>query len=1020
MKVVDYALDNHKFTAVVYLTLIVLGAVSFLTMPRSEDPQLSLPISFIVAVYPGASPEDMEQLVADPIEEAITEIEKIKEIKTEIRDGMASIKVEFEYGTDPDKKYDDLLRAVGAINNELPAGLLSLDIKKLSPSDVNIIQVGLVSDSLPYSDLRLYASRLERLLESSDGIKQSDIWAIPDQQIQILVDFETLRHSGISLSQAYATIAGVGANVPAGHVQAGGQRFTVRSSGNYQNLEEIRETLLPTRNGRAVRIKDVAEVRFGDGDPTYLARYNRQRAVFVTAMQREGTNIFTVTDAALKIIEQYAANLPQGLRVEIALNQAHGVDSRINAFFINLLQGLAIVGVVVVLVLGFKISAIVIAVIPISILIAFALLDQVGFGIEQMSIIGLVIALGLLVDNAIVVVENILRRIHEGDEPMAAARIGTSTVAWPITNGTMTTILSFLPILTMQSTSGAFIRSLPVTVVLALLASLVVALTFTPYMTSRIIRSRPSLSAAARKPRFSLIDWVYVNVAGTYVRLLRGALRFKWLFLLVITGVFLYSLTLFKDVGLSLFPKAENNRVLINIDLPEGADFYETDRYADKVETILESNPHVIHFSSNIGRGNPRIYYSETPTNEMANHAQIAVEFEQQTLSDFKATIANLQAEFNRIAGAEIYIKEFQQGAPLEAPIVVRIYNENYQLLREVSHDIEAILAAHSQTVNIKNPVGKNKVDLNININKERAALLNVPIANIDSALRMSLIGLTVGEFRDEFGEEFNITVKMVRGDGASLEDVSDIMVENANGGFVPLRQVADLELVSEPAYIQHHNINRVAKLTAYVREGANVAAVTNEVMVDLEAYAWPGGFRYEMGGERKSRRESYLGFLKAIIIALFGIFTVLVFQFRSYWQSIMIFIAIPFALTGAILALLITGYTFSFMAFLGVAGLIGIVVNNSIILVDAANHHHAHGMSKIQAVIEAGRIRLTPILLTTVTTVGSLLPITLQGSLTWSPLGWVIIGGLVVSTVVTLFIVPVLYALFERQVKPV
>jgi multidrug efflux pump subunit AcrB len=660
-------------------------------------------------------------------------------------------------------------------------------------------------------------------------------------------------------------------------------------------------------------------------------------------------------------------------------------------------------------------------VIPISIFIGFGLLDQSGFAIQQLSIVGLIVALGLLVDNAIVVTTNISRWMDKGADPMTAAKEGTSEVSWAITSGTITTILSFLPILAMQTSAGSFIRSLPLIVVYALLASLMIALLFTPMFSVWIFKKRNRYS---KPPKTTWGMRAFNRMAeGPYQWLLIKSIRFSKTFILLALLGFVGSLSLFKSVGVSFFPKAENNRVLINIELPQSSSLSQTLVVTEQVERMLDGVSEIESYATNIGRGNPRIYYSETPPAEMANKAQIFVQIAARDSAHYWQINALLKTMFSDFPAAEVVVKDFQQGTPIDAPVVIRLFGENFEQLVSVSREIEDIIVQTSGTENVQNPVGQTKLDLQVNINRERAALLYLPIAAIDDAIRMSLVGSYIGKYRDEYGDDFNITIKLSDPNGATLSDFDKIMVENTQGQLLPLMQVASLELVSVPAHIQHHNSQRSSKITAHVSHGQNVERVTQQINEKLEQYDFPNGISYQIGGERKSRGEAFLGFVKSIIIALFGIFTVLVFQFRSFSQPVIVFVAIPFAISGAILALYFTGYSFSFMAFLGVAGLVGIVVNNAIILIDSANSNNQQGMSKYHACLNASKIRLTPVLLTTLTTVVSLIPIALQGSLTWSPLAWVIIGGLLVSTVISLILVPVLYTFFSaktEQLQPI
>jgi len=378
--------------------------------------------------------------------------------------------------------------------------------------------------------------------------------------------------------------------------------------------------------------------------------------------------------------------------------------------------------------------------------------------------------------------------------------------------------------------------------------------------------------------------------------------------------------------------------------------------------------------------------------------------------------IETLRGKLNQYPGVKIAIKEFNQGPPSEAPVAIRVMGESWESIRQGADMVEAIMRQTPGTVNIDNAIGKHKIDLKLDINRDKASMLALPINQIDQNIRAALVGLPMGTYKDERGDEFTILLKSADTDQPELKAFDTLMLRSQTGAMIPLKQVASVKLETNMPSFQHHNMQRTARITSDVKAGYNTAAVTTEVLDQISELTLPKGVSISVGGEEENREESFGGMAKALIIAMLGIFAVLVMQFRSFKQPLIVFSAIPFAATGAFFALFITGYTFSFTAFVGLTSLVGIVVNNAIILIDYANQRLLQGESIHNAIMEAAKTRMTPILLTTVTTIGGLLPLTLSGSSMWSPMGWAIIGGLVVSTLLTLFVVPVLYTLFTHQ----
>ena len=1010
MQLPRLAIENHQFTIIVIGLLIISGVVSFFTMPRSEDPQVSPPGTSIIIVYPGASPKDMEELVVDPIEEVVNELEDLKVIATNIEDGLAAIQVEFLTGSDPDEKYSEVVQKVNSIRNQFPDELARLDIIKWSIGDVKVIQLALVSEEASYRALEKEAQRLKKQMERAPGMKKVVISALPDQEIRIAIDMETMAQRKISLTQIIQALQSNNANIPGGNIDIGSRRFNIQTSGSFTSIDEIRNTIIDAKGAKIIYLKDVAQIDYDYEDISYIARLNGKRAVFISGSQKAGTNIFDVFESLREVLQQFEMQLPSSMTLETVFDQSKSVAYRISGFFSNLLQGLVLVGLVIFLAIGLRASFIVIMVVPFSILIAIGFIDLSNFGLEQMTIAGLVIALGLLVDNAIVVTENIARFMGMGYSRIEAAIKATNQIAWAIVSATVTTVLAFVPMIMMQNITGDFIRSMPVTVIFTLSASLLVALTLTPYLASKLL----VFGKNVKKGRIrKLVDKL---IETKYRSTLDYALSHRGLVISLALIVFLGSLALFPLVGVSFFPKAEKPQLLININLPEGSSLERTNQVTRYVESVLAGRDEVRVYASNVGHGNPRIYYNIISKQDKSNHAQLFVELNSYDLKVFDRLVSDLRQEFASIPGAKIEIKVFEQGPPLEAPIAIRVIGENLDELRRIAFDVENIITSTSGTINVDNPLRSTRMNLHVAINRDKAGISAVPLVEIDRTVRTAMTGLKVSAYRDAAGKEYDIVLRLPFEDRPTLEDFDRIYVSSMLGSQIPLKQLADIRLQGGPQIISHYNLERYVLITADVAGQRSVNEATQEIIKKLNDYNWPKGYRYHVGGELESREESFGGMLRAIVIAVIGILGVLVLQFRSYIQPVVVFSAIPLAIIGSIFALLITGNTFSFTAFVGLTSLVGIVINNSIILVDYTNQLRATGKDIISALKEAGETRFLPIILTTGTTIGGLLPLTLRGGTLWAPMGWTIIGGLLMSTFLTLVLVPVLYSVFTRE----
>jgi multidrug efflux pump subunit AcrB len=1030
----EWSIRRAPFTIVVLLLLAVLGIVSFLTMPRSEDPQFSVPTVRVIAVYPGANPEDIEQLVVDPIEEAINELDDIDNIESSIQDGVSVTAIDFLASVDPDDALEDVTQRMSEVRPTLPDAVQQLDIDDFTTTDVSVYQIALVSDSVEYHVMEDAAERLEQRLERMTGVKQVDTWAYPEQRVTVGLDLQRLRELGIPFDQVAGSIRAAAPNVPGGDIEAGDRRFTVQTSGDYASIAAIRQTVVGASASSIIRLEDVATVEAGYADITHQARFNGERAVFVTLTQRDGVSIFDVLEPVRAEVEAFRGELPTGIVLETVFDQSESVSSRVNGFFSNLLQGILLVGAVILLALGRRASVIVMLAIPLSILIAIWLLDLSGYGLQQISIVGLVIALGLLVDDAIVITENVARFRRKGFGPIEAALKGTQEVGYAVVSTSVTSILAFLPIVLVQSGSGGFIRSLPVTVILALGASLLVSLTLTPLLAARWLgesedadaapdNEAPDDEAAGGSAAESAVQGPLQRgldrlVDGAYRRLLAGSLNQPWIVLGVAVAAFAGSVSLFPMIGVSFFPEAEKPQFLISVTTEQGATFDATDRAVRRVEDWLAAREDVRRYAANTGRDNPVVYYNIIPRREQATVGQVFVE-----AVSAEAVPALAEAAENELGGqpgVTIETIVFKNGPPVEAPIAIKVVGPDLDDLDRLAAETAALIRQTPGTENVQNPLDEPKTDLRIDVQPDAAALHGVRLVDVDRTVRAALAGETVAQYRDDAGDAYDVVLTLDRpaGTRARVDDLDRVSVTSVTGHHVPLRQVADVRLEPAPVRIDRFDTERAVTLTADVdtRGGYSAVDVTQAVTAELDTRDGPDGYRYVVRGELEAQEDSFASLLPALLGAIFGILAVLVLQFDSFRQPLIIFTAIPLSVVGAFPALLITGYTFSFTAFIGFTSLVGIVVNNSTLLVDYANQLRAAGHSVRDAVTISGETRFTPIVLTTLTTIGGLLPLTLTGSSLWSPLGWVIIGGLLVSTGLTLLVVPVLYQLLTRD----
>jgi len=1015
MRLPELAIKNYLFVLVAIGLALFLGLKSFLNMPRSEDPFLSLPNYNLIVVYPGTSPEDMEDLIVDPIEEVVDELDEITEIRTEIANGLAVIQIEASFGIDYDDKYDEILAEINNVKKELPAGIVEFELNQFIPEErVTINQYAITGDEATYESLYDVAENFQDEIEKIDAVKDTDIEANPEEEVRIDVDYQKMANLSIPLGSVINILKGNNLNIPGGAIDAGALSFNIKSTGSYSNVDELLNTAIHSANDQIVYLRDFANVRFDHEDLRWIARYNGQKAIYLTVFQKAGTNILSLSNQLKAAEQEFKSKLPDGIEIATAFEQAPAVKDKINNFVLNLLQGIFIVGLIILLFLSWRPALIVIIVIPLSIMIAVTVLDYTDYALQQISIASLVIALGLLVDNAIVVIENISRFRREGYSILEAAAKGTSEVGYAIASSTITTILAFAPLSLMQSGPGEFLRSLPLTVIYVLMASLLLALTLTPILSSGLLKKK-----SAERPTL-IIKFIDHLIDRFYKPTLKFVLKRGWVPVVAGFTLLIASVMLFPSIGVSFFPTADKPLLLINVETTYTSNIHKTDKAVKFIEKVLDTTDYVKSYATNAGHGNPQVYYNRIPEEYKKYHGQVLVNFDGWEPERFYSTLKQFRTVFSDCRDARITFRELKNGAPFEAPIEVLVIGDELEALKRISYDIEQIIKDSEGTMDVDNPMSVAKTDLKVDINKDKASIYGLSLAEMDQTIRAGLNGLTIDRVKmDKDDDEYPLVMRIGYDGQPTVDDFDKIYFASAAGHQIPLSHVARLKFEAEYAKINHFNLDRNNAITANVVDPDQTKAITEGIIPKLEAYDWPEGYSYYLGGEYETQQESFGDLGTLLAVALLGIFAVLVLQFRSITQPLIIFSAIPLAISGSFVALFLSGWSFSFFAFVGFISLVGIVVNNSIILVDYTNYLiRLEGFSVSEAIFRGAQRRFTPIVLTSLTTILGLMPLTLSGTSLWSPLGWTLIGGMISSTFLTLLVVPVLYKWLTREKK--
>jgi multidrug efflux pump subunit AcrB len=1011
MKISEYAVKNYQFTLIMFLMAVAVGLTTLFTMPRSEDPEVESPQFSVIVVYPGTSPKDMEELVVDPMEDKINELEDMKRVRTTISDGLAVFRVEYKYESDPDEKYQELVREVNSLRAELPKDVFSIDINKFQPSDVNIIQIALISENASRSKLKLHAEALKDELEKVPMLKNVEVQGLPEQIVRIDLRLDKIAQMNIPLDAITQSLQSEMANIPGGSIEAGSKAFSIKTSGNYTNLDEIKNTIVFAANGKNILLRDVADAYVTFDETTHITRLNGHRCVFVIAAQKSGLNITNTQKKYKPILESFAQKLPSNIAMVHHFDQADNVNGRLEGLGKDFLIAILLVSITL-LPLGIRAASVVMISIPLSLAIGLVLLNLLGISLNQLSIVGLVVALGLLVDDSIVVVENIERWMREGHSRFDATIKATRQIGLAVVGCTVTLIIAFMPLVFLPEGAGDFIRGLPLAVIMAVLSSMLVSITVIPFLSSRILKDHGHTDGNI------FMRGLQKLIHGSYSIVLDKALQRPVLTTIIAGVIFVGSLQLFPVIGFGLFPASEKPQFIINTITPLQTNLEKTDSIAHYVDEVVSRIPEVNYYATNVGKGNPRVYYNVTQENERTDFAQTFVQLKDDVSPKKKLEIINqLRSAFENYPDAKIEVKDFEQGPPVVAPVEIRLFGDNLDTLRTLASNVEQLLKQTEGTLYVKNPVSNLKSDVRVVINQEKARMTGINTVDIDRTIRFAVAGLNLGSFSDSEGEDYNIFITTPKKERATMASLNNIFVNTRSGAPVPLEQIAELKLEASQVSIDHYNKTRMVSVSAFVQKGYLNDQVISDVVAKMEHMKLPEGYRFMMGGDVEASNESFGGLGTIIIITVFMFVAVLVLMFKTFKSMLIVLSVIPLGIVGAVLALLFSGNPLSFVSIIGLIALAGVEVKNSILLVDFTNQLRQQGKSVDEAIREAGEVRFLPIVLTSLTAIGGLLPIALSTNPLIAPLAIVLIGGLISSTLLSRIVTPVVYKLIPPAV---
>lgn len=1017
MNITKAAIQKNRITAAVLAVVLIGGMATYFGMPRSEDPGFTIRAAVVMTFFPGASPERVELLVTDKLEKAIHELPELDFIASQSTTGVSLIFVNIHTRYKEMRPiWDRLRRKVERAAPELPEGIIGPQVDD-EFGDVFGIVFSITGEGYSYAELKTVADQVrDELLRLEDAAKVDIVGA---QEERIFVEYNNARLAEVGLSpfQLQSILESRNIIIPGGAVTTGYERITLEPSGNFESVEELERSVITLPGGtEVVSLEDLVTVRRGYVDPpSTLTRSSGSPALVLAVSMREGGNIIDLGNQFMEAYERLRVSYPIGIEFDIIAFQPDVVDKKIDDFVRSLLQAIGVIVVVMLVTLGLRTGLVVSTLIPMAIVAGLLVMSFFDIGLHQMSLAALIIALGMLVDNAIVMSESIMVRLAHGQGRLEAAVDSAAELRIPLFTASLTTAAAFLPIYLAESEVGEYVGSLFVVVTITLLCSWILSLTMIPMLCHRFMR-------VTRDPRRVSYDTKWYR---RYRRLLLKLLRHRAITVVATLGVFFLAMLGFGFVPNIFFPPSDRALIHAELELPEGTPIERTEEVtrqlgqyiADSLTVSGNRNEGVTNWATFIGEGAPR--YVLTYSRELARPEYSFMMVNLSSLNLVPSVIERLEAfALDNLPDATAKFEPPILGPPVTAPIEVRISGPDTDVLFSLVDQVKARLATITGVRNTTDNWGRRTKKLLVRINEPRARRAGVSSRDVAVSLQTAFSGFATTEFR----EDDKVIPVVLRSVGADREDLGKIESINvfaqATGRTVPLKQVADVEVVWQPSKIQRRDRLKTVSVRADVAPDITAFEVNRQLVPWLadESRSWDLGYRYEIGGEAEESRESQASInVKMPIMALI-IVMLLVGQFNSFRRPLIILLTIPFGLIGVVFGLLVARSYFGFMTMLGVFALAGIVINNAIVLIDRIGIEiEQNGLEPRRAVIEAAQRRLRPILLTTATTIGGLLPLWWGGGPMWEPMAIAIIFGLAFATVLTLGLVPVLYSLFFR-----
>jgi len=1015
------ALKRQPTILTLLIIIVIAGAYSYLTLPRESFPDITIPYVFVTTTYEGVSPSDMEELVTIPIERKLKGIADVEEIRSTSAEDISTVAVKFLPSVDIDDALQKVRDRVDQAKNDLPADLKDDPvIKEVNFSDLPVIRVVLSGD-FSLRRLQRFAEDLKDKIESIQGVLDAPISGGLEREIHVEFDLDRVGAYNVPFSSLISAVTRSNVNMPGGSMDIGEGKYLVRVPEDFKHPSEIFSIVAFVRDGKPVYLRDLAVITDSHKDPLTRTRINGKTSVTIAVQKRSGENIVRVTDEVKKAVEEMRPLLPPSLGIDLTADMSNDVRLMVADLENNILSGLLLVLAVIFVFIGGQSAVFIALAIPYSMFITFILLMGSGISMNMVVLFSLILALGMLVDNGIVIVENIYRHMQEGEGRLEAATAATDEVAWPVITSTLTTLGAFFPMIFWPGIMGEFMKYLPITLIMALSASLFVALAINPVLSARYQR-------VTIETKRSRKDGLIIR---TYLSFLMWALNHRLILVLSAFALLLASVASYGAFGrgTEFFPETEPRRAYITVKAPEGTNLDASDAIVAQVEKTAAQYEDIHYIIANVGAvgGDP---FSQGGTGTHINRVVIDFKDFHEREKPSSEIVDELRTRLLKdIRGAEVQVEKEKEGPPTGPPVNLEISGKDIVVLGELAQRARKIIEQIPGIVDLKDNFVRGKPEITVRIDKEKAALFNLDTLTIATTVKSAINGAKVGVFR-EGKDEYDIIAKLPEKDRRSLESIKRLTISGPAGEPVPITSVADIGVSSGLGAIMRLDQKRVVTVSANVSGRLANDAIRDIEKRLVEQVEWPRGYSFRFTGEQREQEKAQAFLIKAFAATLFLIAIILITQFNSVATPLIILTSVLLSLIGVFLGLLVTDTAFGIiMTGIGVISLAGVVVNNAIVLIDYSNQLRDKGLSYRESLIKAGLVRFRPVMLTAITTILGLLPmaagvsvdfrkLTLEvgseSSQWWGPMAVAVIFGLGVATLLTLVIVPVLCSLAD------